>query len=55
VFHPPVTLAAWPGDDRGSRLVFITRNIPGEAVVALFEAAGKLGARPPLSPAEGEG
>ena len=24
VFHPPVTLAAWPSDDRRSRLVFIT-------------------------------
>ncbi len=39
VFHPPVTLAAWPGDDRRSRLVFITRNIPEQAVTALFDAA----------------
>jgi len=38
VFHPPVTLAAWPGEDRGSRLVFVTRNIPEEAVTALFGA-----------------
>ncbi len=55
VFHPAVTLAAWPSEDRRSRLVFITRDIPGEAVVALFDAAGKLGERPPLSPAGGEG
>jgi len=39
VFHPPVTLAAWPSEDRRSRLVFITRNIPEEAVTALFDAA----------------
>src|SRR5262249_30052730 len=25
--HPPVELAAWPGKDRASRLVFITRGI----------------------------
>jgi G3E family GTPase len=25
--HPPVELAAWPGKDRASRLVFITRSI----------------------------
>jgi G3E family GTPase len=55
VFHPPVTLAAWPSEDRRSRLVFITRNISGEAVVALFDAAGKLEGRPPLSPTGGEG
>ena len=39
VFHPPVTLAAWPGEDRRSRLVFITRNIQEQAVTALFNAA----------------
>ncbi|MGH8695550.1 MAG: GTP-binding protein, partial [Burkholderiales bacterium] len=46
VFHPPVTLAAWPSADRRSRLVFITRNISAEAVVALLDAAGMLAARP---------
>jgi G3E family GTPase len=30
--HPPVELAAWPDDDRASRLVFITRNIPERQV-----------------------
>jgi G3E family GTPase len=39
IFHPPVTLAAWPDEDRRSRLVFITRNIPEAAVAALFAAA----------------
>jgi G3E family GTPase len=27
LFHPPVLLPAWPGDDRRSKLVFITRDI----------------------------
>jgi G3E family GTPase len=55
VFHPPVTLAAWPGEDRRSRLVFITRRIPEEAVVALFDAAGMLEERSRPSPTGGEG
>ncbi len=42
IFHPPTTLDAWPSEDRRSRLVFITRNIPQEAVAALFAAAGGL-------------
>jgi hypothetical protein len=37
-----VTLDAWPGADRRSRLVFITRNIARESVAALFAAAGAL-------------
>lgn len=44
VFHPPVTLDAWPSPDRRSRLVFITRNLPREAVEALFAAVGSLSA-----------
>jgi G3E family GTPase len=43
IFHPPATLDAWPSEDRRSRLVFITRNIPQEAVAALFAAVGGLG------------
>jgi G3E family GTPase len=50
VFHPPVTLAAWPGEDRRSRLVFITREIPEQAVTTLFEAAGALAEQAPTSP-----
>ena len=42
VFHPPVTLAAWPSDDRRSRLVFITRGIDEQAVSAVFAAVGML-------------
>jgi G3E family GTPase len=44
VFHPPVTLEAWSGGDRRSRLVFITRNIARESIEALFAAVGTLSA-----------
>jgi G3E family GTPase len=44
LFHPPVALAAWPSDDRRSRIVFITRNIPKQAVEGLFIAAAGLAA-----------
>jgi len=42
LFHPPVTLAAWPGDERRSRLVFITRGIQRETVANLFAAVAAL-------------
>jgi G3E family GTPase len=38
VFHPPVALPRWPDDDRRSRIVFITRNIARQEVLALWEA-----------------
>ena len=38
LFHPPVTLEAWPGDDRRSRIVFITRNLPRETVEDMLSA-----------------
>ena len=40
LFHPPVELAAWPSDDHGSRIVFITRGIAREDVANLFAAIG---------------
>lgn len=40
--HPPVELAAWPDGGRGSRLVFITRNIGEAEVRALFDAVRAL-------------
>ena len=40
--HPPVELAQWPDAGRGSRLVFITRNLPEEKVRALFAAVDAL-------------
>lgn len=36
--HPPLELRTWPDEDRSSRLVFITRNIPERAVRDLFIA-----------------
>ena len=32
VLHPPVRLAAWPSEDRTTRIVFITRNIAPAAI-----------------------
>ena len=40
--HPPAELKAWPGGERRSRMVFITRNIQRQAVVDLFAAIGRL-------------
>jgi G3E family GTPase len=42
LFHAPVTLEAWPGTDRRSRIVFITRNIERGAVAQLLEAVAKV-------------
>jgi G3E family GTPase len=38
VVHPPQHLAAWPGDDHRSRIVFITRGIDHDAVEASLAA-----------------
>jgi G3E family GTPase len=38
VMHPSITLDRWPSDDTGTRLVFITRNIPETAIRNLFDA-----------------
>ena len=40
LFHPPVELAAWPSEDRNSRIVFITRGIARDDVANLFAAIG---------------
>jgi G3E family GTPase len=38
VFHPPATLEAWPDDDRRTRMVFITKDLPEGFVKRMFEA-----------------
>jgi G3E family GTPase len=38
LFHPPVTLEAWPSEDHRTRLVFITRNIPRPMIENLLGA-----------------
>jgi G3E family GTPase len=42
LFHPPVLLPQWPSNDRRTRMVFITRDLPREAIektLAAFEEA----------------
>jgi G3E family GTPase len=38
LMHPPVEVQAWPDAERATRVVFITRNIPEQAVRDLFAA-----------------
>ena len=38
VIHPPVRLAAWPDQDRRTRVVFITQNIPQAALQNSLDA-----------------
>jgi G3E family GTPase len=38
VFHPPARLDAWPDDDRRTRIVFITRDIPRGHLEGLLKA-----------------
>lgn len=44
IFHPPVTLDQWPSADTGTRLVFITRNIPESVIRGLFHAVSEVAA-----------
>lgn len=37
VFHPPLKLERWPGADRRTRLVFITRNIEQEDIALTLQ------------------
>ena len=37
LFHPPARLAAWPGGERRSRVVFITRGLTREFVAEVFD------------------
>lgn len=38
IMHPPVKLAAWPGDDRRTRIVIIAKDMPETYVRDLFAA-----------------
>jgi G3E family GTPase len=54
VFHPPVLLPEWPSTDHRTRIVFITRDLPQDAIertLTAFEEADEPGApaRPPSS------
>jgi G3E family GTPase len=43
VVHRPRHLAAWPDDDHRTRIVFITRGIERDAVLASLDAFAGLG------------
>jgi G3E family GTPase len=38
LFHPPVLLDAWPDDDRRSKIVFITRDLPQPMIEGMLRA-----------------
>ncbi len=38
LFHPPVLLPRWPSEDRRTRMVFITRDLPRESIEATLTA-----------------
>ncbi len=42
IFHPPVTLEAWPSEDHDTRMVFITKNMEAELIKSLFNAVGAI-------------
>ncbi len=53
LFHPPVLLPRWPSDDRRTRMVFITRDLPRELIeqsLAAFDEAGEPATMPSLLP-----
>ena len=53
LFHPPVLLPARPSEGRRTRIVFITRDLPQDAIersLAAFEAADEPLAPPPPLP-----
>jgi G3E family GTPase len=55
LFHPPVLLPRWPDEDRRTRIVFITRDLPREIIeasLAAFEEADEPDS-PPTPPAGG--
>jgi G3E family GTPase len=47
LFHPPVLLPQWPSDDHRTRMVFITRDLPQEAIEATLTAFEKAVEEPP--------
>jgi dihydroorotase len=50
LFHPPVILPQWPSEDRRTRMVFITRDLPQEAIEATLTAFEKALEEPSVSP-----
>jgi G3E family GTPase len=50
LFHPPVLLPEWPSDDRRTRIVFITRDLPRETIEKSLAAFVEADEPPNLSP-----
>jgi G3E family GTPase len=52
IVHEPVTLSAWPGTDRRSRMVFITRDMDRAELERTFNAFAleRVGSGPGLDP-----
>ncbi|HEY4472298.1 MAG TPA: GTP-binding protein [Stellaceae bacterium] len=50
LFHPPVLLPRWPSEDRRTRIVFITRDLPQQAIEESFAAFAE--ADPSFAPIE---
>jgi G3E family GTPase len=50
LFHPPATIPAWPDDDRRSRIVFITRDLPREVIEQTLAALQQSEAAPAAQP-----
>jgi len=46
VVHEPLTLEAWPSDDRDSRLVMVTRDLTRDQVARLFDSLALADAAP---------
>ena len=42
IFHPPVSLDAWPTEDHDTRMVFITKNMEAALIKSLFNAVGAI-------------
>jgi G3E family GTPase len=42
VLHSPIVLDGWPSDDRRSRLIFIVRDIPAEAIERTLARFGEI-------------
>lgn len=49
VLHEPIWLDRWPSEDRRSKLVFITRNIPRETIETFFKAWQSIGDKKALA------
>ena len=45
IVHPPIHLARWPDNDRRSRIVFITRDIPRSRIERSLAAFNALGSK----------